>query len=326
MNKRERLERALSGEAPDRVPAALWRHFPGDDARPNDLAAAVIAWQQMFDWDCVTLLPSARWLVLDYGVQDIWDGALNGSRTLLKPAVDRSLDWTGLRALDADRGMLARQLDAVRAVCEALPGVPVVPMIASPLTQAAQLAGPERLIAHLRTQPDRLRTGLNVLTETTLRFIDALKRLPIAGICYTIDYADTGLLAESEYLQFGLPEDQRIMTLLPPKWWLNIVSIAGRFPYFKVAASLPVQVVNWHDQASEITLASGKSSISGAVCGGLDARAHLHDATPSAVRQAARSAIESVNGRRIILGAGGPTWLTTPWSNLRAVREAVEGL
>ena len=38
MNKRERLEAAIAGQSVDRVPVALWRHFPGDDQDPSDLA------------------------------------------------------------------------------------------------------------------------------------------------------------------------------------------------------------------------------------------------------------------------------------------------
>ncbi len=34
MNKRERLEAAIAGQSVDRVPVALWRHFPGDDQDP----------------------------------------------------------------------------------------------------------------------------------------------------------------------------------------------------------------------------------------------------------------------------------------------------
>ena len=40
LTKRERLEKAIHGEEVDRVPVALWRHWPGDDQRPADLAEA----------------------------------------------------------------------------------------------------------------------------------------------------------------------------------------------------------------------------------------------------------------------------------------------
>jgi hypothetical protein len=42
MNHRKRLEMSLSGELPDRVPVAFWRHFPEDDQKGETLAAAHI--------------------------------------------------------------------------------------------------------------------------------------------------------------------------------------------------------------------------------------------------------------------------------------------
>ena len=40
MTKRERLEKTIHGEEADRVPVALWRHWPGDDQRAADLVEA----------------------------------------------------------------------------------------------------------------------------------------------------------------------------------------------------------------------------------------------------------------------------------------------
>ena len=53
MDKRERLQAAIKGEPVDRVPVALWRHFPVDDQRPEDLAAATIEFQTQYDFDFV---------------------------------------------------------------------------------------------------------------------------------------------------------------------------------------------------------------------------------------------------------------------------------
>ena len=38
MTRRERLLATFAGEPVDRPAVALWRHFPGDDQRPADLA------------------------------------------------------------------------------------------------------------------------------------------------------------------------------------------------------------------------------------------------------------------------------------------------
>ena len=46
LSKRERLERTVAGEETDRVPVALWRHWPGDDQRAVDLAEATVAFQR----------------------------------------------------------------------------------------------------------------------------------------------------------------------------------------------------------------------------------------------------------------------------------------
>jgi uroporphyrinogen decarboxylase len=53
MTRRERLKAVIRGEATDRVPVALWRHFPGDDHRPEDLAASIVGVQRRYDFDFV---------------------------------------------------------------------------------------------------------------------------------------------------------------------------------------------------------------------------------------------------------------------------------
>src|ERR1700712_229244 len=104
MNNRERLERTMAGEATDRIPVALWRHFPGDDQRAADLARSAVDYQREYNWDFVNLTPSSSFCTGDYGVQDEWQGALDGTRTITKRGVTRSLDWTNLRTLDPSRG------------------------------------------------------------------------------------------------------------------------------------------------------------------------------------------------------------------------------
>ena len=39
-SKRRRVEAAIAGKAVDRLPVALWRHWPGDDQDAAALAAA----------------------------------------------------------------------------------------------------------------------------------------------------------------------------------------------------------------------------------------------------------------------------------------------
>jgi uroporphyrinogen decarboxylase len=271
VDKRERLERAVVGEAVDRVPVALWRPWPGDDQRPSDLARCLIDFQRDFDWDFLVMTPSPSYPLVDYGYQDEWQGAADGTRVMIKSPVKRSLDWTELRTLDPARGELAKQIMCLRLVIEALPNVPILMTIYSPLAQAHRLAR-TAMLSYLRRQPDRLRTGLNILAESTLRLIDALKPLEgLSGLYYVVEHADYEMLSEVEYASFGFADDQKILETLPRHWWLNIVYLHGESPMFHFAQHYPVQCVNWHDRCAQPTLPDSRTLMRGAACGGVDA-------------------------------------------------------
>ncbi|MDZ4763244.1 MAG: uroporphyrinogen decarboxylase family protein [Chloroflexota bacterium] len=325
MNKRERLEHAVAGEPTDRPPVTLWRHFPGDDQRAADLARSIIEFQRAYDWDLLTIMPSSHFSVIDHGIQDSWDGSLDGVRSTTRPAIERSLDWTTLRPLDPLRGALGKQVECVNLVCEAFgETVPTLQVLFSPLLQAEMLAGKETLVAHLRTQPDRLHTALTVLTDTTLRFIDALRRLPLAGIALVIPHASAARLSEDEYRMFGFAYDRKIMESLPTRWWFNSVHLPGDLPMLKCASELRAHAVAWRDRDTEPDLTNAKLMLGGALCGGVSPTTHLHTGTPSTVRDAVRDALQQTNYRRLIISSGAAARITTPLSNLRALREAVE--
>ena len=114
-----------------------------------------------------------------------WVGSLEGTREYTRRVVNRSLDWTELRVLDPLKGALGRQIEALTMLKQALgEETPYLQTIFSPLAQAKNIAGQATLINHLRTAPDRLKTGLNVITESTLRFLEAMRR---SGIVASIE-------------------------------------------------------------------------------------------------------------------------------------------
>ena len=324
LSKRERLEKTFAGEATDRVPVSLWRHWPGDDQRPADLAEATIDFQRRYDWDFVKFTPGSSFSVTDYGVQDRWVGSLEGTREYTKRAVTKSLDWTELRVLDPSKGALARQVEAVQFLKSGLSDdVPTLQTIFNPLSQAKYIAGGSTLIQHMRTAPERLKTGLNTITESTLRFIDAIRKSGISGIYYAVQLASYAEISEAEYLEFGRPYDLRILETLNKDWWFNMLHMHGDAPMLNVVADYPVHAVNWHDRETEPDLSAGKIMVKGAVCGGLGHWDTVHNGTPAEVRSQARDAIEQTGGRRLILSTGCVTMVTSPTSNIRAVRDVV---
>lgn len=324
LTHRQRMEHCLSGGPLDRPPVALWRHFPVDDQTPDGLAAATVAFQRTYGWDLVKVTPASSFCLKDWGVDDAWEGAPEGTRTYTRRVVHHPEDWLRLRPLDPRAGYLGAQLEALRLITRELgEHTPVVQTIFSPLAQAKNLAGPERLLVHLRRYPDAVEHGLRVITETTLRFIEAARTTGIAGIFYAVQHGTYRLLAEGEYRRFGCPYDLEILQAAGTMW-LNILHLHGEDIMWPLFADYPAQVVNWHDRETEPDLATGQCTWRGVVCGGVSRRT-LAYGTPEQVAAEARSALEATHGRRVVLSTGCVVPIIAPAGNLWTVRRSVEG-
>lgn len=326
MNKHERLQKTIAGEATDRVPIALWQHWAGDDQRAADLARVHVNYLNTYDWDLLTVVPSQHYMVIDYGLQDVWQGNVYGHRDILKTPIRKSLDWTDLRPLDPNRGQLGKQIQCLQLIQDVVAqATPIVQRVYSPLTQALYLGGSNLLARNMRVHSDRLRTGLNSLTETTLRFLEALRRnTQIDGIQYVVDFASYSQLSEAEYQKFGLPYDHKVLDFLAPEWWCNMAQINGDSPMLHLFSGLPIQMLNWSTIDARPSLERMQLDFQGAYCGGLGERSHIHLGTPTMIRDAAREAISVMNSRRLILSSGETVPSNSPLSNISAVRYSVE--
>jgi uroporphyrinogen decarboxylase len=324
MDKRERLQAALQNELPDRVPVALWRHFPVDDQRPEDLAASTLEFQKQYDFDFVKVTPASSFCVKDWGADDAWRGNPEGTRDYTQRVVARPEDWSTLKPLDPRAGHLGAQLRALELIRDGLGGrTPFIQTVFSPLSQARNLVGAEILPVHLRQHAGELKAALAVITETTLRFVEAARRISIDGLFYAVQMATTHTFSEAEYREFGEPYDRQILQAASGLW-LNVAHLHGDDVMFDLVARYPMQVINWHDRETPPALAEGQKKFDGAVCGGLRQWATMVLGTPEQVRAEARQALEATGGRRFILGTGCVTPTTAPWANVRAAREAVE--
>jgi uroporphyrinogen decarboxylase len=323
MSKRQRLEATIRGEPTDRPPVALWRHFPGDDQNPADLAASTVAFQRQYDFDFIKVTPASSFCVRDWGVEDRWVGNEEGTREYMCHPVQSPEGWHGLQKLDPDRGALGAQLRCLELIGEAEGGqVPFIQTIFNPLSQAKNLAGKQRLLAHLREHPAAVRVGLDTITMTTARFIEAARDRGIAGIFLAVQHASYELLSEGEYEEFGIPYDRRLLEAADGLW-LNVLHLHGNRVMFDLLADYPVQVVNWHDQETPPTLCEGQARVRGAVLGGLRQWETMLRGTPGDVRREAQDAILQTGGSGFILGTGCVTPITTPWANIRAARGMV---
>ena len=324
LSHRDRMVACLSQAKLDRVPVALWRHFPVDDQTPDGLAAATAAFQRTFDFDLIKVTPSSSFCLRDWGVQDEWRGDPEGTRDYSTPLIHKPEDWRKLTRLDPYSGHLGDQLTCLRLlVKEFSEDTPIIQTIFSPLAQAKNLVGKGNLAAHMRRYPDAVHEGLRIITENTLRFVEAACDTGIDGVFYALQHANYGLLTEAEYAQFGQIYDLQILE--PARQlWLNMLHLHGDEVMFDLAARYPAQIINWHDQETWPSLAEGKKRFGGAVCGGLSREDGMALGSPVRITGEAHDAIQATNGERFILGTGCVTPIIAPYGNLMAARSSVE--
>jgi uroporphyrinogen decarboxylase len=325
--KIQRLEKCLSGDKPDRTPVALWRHFPVDDQTPEGLASATLDFQRMYDLDLIKVTPASSFCLRDWGAEDVWRGAAEGTREYTKPIVNQPEDWKKLSLLDPYRGSLGNQLTCLNLIQEETrrneDRVPVLQTIFSPLSQAKNLVGKTALVGMLRQEPSALQEGLKLITESTMRFLQAAITTGIDGIFYAVQHASYDLLTEEEFRKFGLFYDLQVLQLIKDLW-LNILHLHGETVMFKLACEYPVQVVNWHDRDTPPSLQDGLKIFPGAVCGGLQRERTMVLGNPISVRAEAMDSIQATGGRRFILGTGCVMHTIVPRANILAARYSVE--
>jgi uroporphyrinogen decarboxylase len=323
-SKRRRLEACLSGGTPDRVPVALWRHFPVDDQTPENLAAATLDFQERFDFDFVKVTPASSFCLRDWGATDSWQGVAEGTRTYACRVIQSPDDWVRLPVLDPYQGALADQLTCLSMLVDQLSPqkVPLLQTIFSPLSQAKNLVGGEMLLVHLRQSPEAVKAGLRVITESTLRFLEAALNTGIDGIFYAVQHASYKLLSVQEYQEFARQDDLRILSMLD-RTWLNMLHLHGEQVQFDQFCDYPVQVINWHDRDTAPSLAQAHQKYSGAICGGLQRERTMVLGNPVSVTAEAHDAIQATHTQRFILGTGCVLPITAPRANILAARQSV---
>ncbi len=348
MGHRERVHAALRGEPVDRVPVALWRHFPNDDTRAETLAARVVEFQNKFDFDFVKVTPASGFPAELYGAT-FQDGQnREGTRAYITRPVNALDDWEKITPLDATNPVFVRELAALKIIRDKLgasvaasqgtpessreessprdaaPDIPILQTIFSPLNTAYNLAG-ERMFEDLREHPDVLHRALSALTETTARFAVESLHAGADAIFFATQMATRKYFKEKEFREFGEPYDLQVLNaILAANPDFILLHIHGVDIYFDLLAKYPVDAINWHDRRTKPSLKEARSKFRGALVGGIDEWNTLAAKSREDVISEVRDAIAQTSGRGFILAAGCVIPVDTPEENIKAAIEAVE--
>jgi uroporphyrinogen decarboxylase len=324
MSKRERLKAVLAGKPVDRVPVAFWRHWPGDDQRPESLAAVALDFQQRYDLDFIKLPVSSAYTVTDYGVKHEYQGSLIGDRFYQEYVIKKIEDWDRIKPLNVARGTYGWHLEALRTIIKQKESeTPVIVTIFDPLSVAAYLAGDETCLSQLRSHTERVEPALKAIAETTARFARAAVDAGADGIFLSTRFASYELMGEEEYRRYGRPGDLEVLRAVRDGWF-NVLHLHGQHPMLREVADYPVQALNWHDRTTQFDLASAGRLFPGILMGGVEQYKTLRFGNPDEITMQARDAIRQMDGKRLIVTPGCTYPIDVPHSNLIALRQAVE--
>jgi uroporphyrinogen decarboxylase len=320
MSRRERIRAAIDREPVDRVPYAVWRHFPAVDRSPAGLAQATLRFHERYGSDFLKITPTGGYAVEAWGCVEGEEVRPDGHRPCARCAVRDGDDWRLIRALEPEAPGYAGQIETIvrmgfdRRIGDAL----VVPTLFSPLSLARKLSG-ARLSTDLRERPDAVLGALEAITETLIRFAERALSEGLAGVFYSIQAANRHLHTEEQYARFGEPFDRRFLDAIHPRSSLTIIHCHGEALMFDRLATLPGHAWNWDDRATPPTLAEASTRVPGAVMGGLHQWRTLRDGTPDEAVAEARDAIAQTNGRGLIVTPGCVLPMDTPDATVAAV-------
>lgn len=327
LTHRERIRAALRGERVDRIPVALWRHFPGDDMHADKFAARIVEFQKQFDFDFVKVTPASGFRGEMYGATYVDGKNREGTRAYVTLPVQSLEDWDKIVPLDTSNPVFIREFTAVKLVRQAIGAdTHILQTIFSPLSTAHNLAK-DRVWNDLREHPDVLHRALRAITETTIRFAIANLRAGADAIFFATQSATAQAVTREEFREFGAAYDLQVLEgIRAAKADFVLLHIHGLDIYFDEVMHYPVQALNWHDRRTAPLLRAAREMLDAAgirktLVGGLDEYAVLADGSREQVIAQARDAIAQAGERGFILGAGCVILVDTPEENIRAVIE-----
>lgn len=301
-NKRERMMQWLAGATdPHYTPAAFFLHFGPGYKNGSAAARRHMEFFRHTDMDFVKIQ---------------FEQAYERQTFLAKPS-----DWSKLtlRKIGFYEPLLVTVRDLVR---DAKKDALILMTLYSPYMSAGQCATPPVLRQHLAENPDAVKKGLDVLTESQMIFVKACIQAGVDGFYMSTQGSEAGLLASRDlFTKYVKPADLVAMREAQRSCAFNILHVCDyNAPYadYDAVRDYPGHAVNCNPKLTTGQLSWQQiNSHFGRPCmGGLDRHGILAKGTSAQVEAEVKRAIHSAPGQ-FILGADCTVDAALSWDRLR---------
>lgn len=215
------------------------------------------------------------------------------------------------------------QLEVVKGLVEAVGHEAVIVMtIYSSFMCAGYTTSQALVTEHLNHEPEQVRKGLEIITDSLLGFVRECIRLGIDGFYTSTQGGEAGRFVEprvfDEYIK---PFDLVLMEEAHRACPFNILHVCDYhrdYDSFSAVLDYPGTVVNSPLKLGthQLTLKEASELFQRPFMGGLDRKGVLTTGTPEQIRQAVVAVIEQAPPR-FILAADCTVPNETPWDNLK---------
>jgi uroporphyrinogen decarboxylase len=116
MDKFDIVKAVFNAEPTERVPYAIWKHFPEFDKTPEGLLKAQMDFQTKYDSDIMKISISGRAFASDFGAVLGGYDADSGSRICIKYPIEKIEDWNDINEIDINNGEFGNQVEAMKLI------------------------------------------------------------------------------------------------------------------------------------------------------------------------------------------------------------------
>ncbi|MCU1272998.1 MAG: hypothetical protein JWO48_429 [Bryobacterales bacterium] len=273
LSRKERVDRALTGEDVDRPPFTFWHHFGLKTAEAH--AARTLEFHRLYHTDLVKVMsdfpypkPPGKWHELKVNPN---------------PFPDQ------IRALELIRDGLNGDAYMIETVF-------------NPWNVAEKLSSKQEVL-HLKEQnPQALLDALDVITQTEIAHAKRALATGASGILFSVANANSGELSAADYQKFSRPFDQRFMESVSGAR-LNFLHLHVEPGYLTQFQGFTGAVINYSQHVSRIPMAEVRRQFPAAVlAGGID-EVNYRKLTADDMGKQWRAASQAA-GRKFILTPG----------------------
>ncbi len=302
MDKFNLIKKTFKAEATEKVPYAIWKHFPEFDKKPEGLLKAQMEFQNKFDSDIMKISISGRAFASAFGAELGGYDPDSGSRICLKHPIEKLEDWENIKKIDVDIGEFGNQIKAMKLISREVDGkVPTMMTVFSPFMVGSQID--KNIISHYRKNSELVGEQFKIIISAMTDFIKA-----------SLDAGADGIFLATQHFNNSLSDKERVVLEFNPlkslitKTIKNhnflVLHLHGGHPDFELATKLPVDAINWHDQQTEPNLSEARKIFNGGLLGGLNAEAWKNLSNPKDVSSLISSVYKNFGGYGLIIAPG----------------------